>query len=259
MTSPTPNDPALQPITRAARLDHNSRGQWCKSLEADKVANAIHMTGNKLRGLFVDLDGTLADSLQPLRNAYEAFLTGYGRRGSVAEFESLNGPPVVEIVHRLKLSHDLPGSRDDLVQRYTALFDEAYLSVRACEGSRDLLTHARDAGYAIAVVTSTRRCAAEAWLEKAGLQPLVDVVVGGDDVAKGKPDPDPYLHALALSGCNATLSFAVEDSLQGSQAAMKAGIPTFLLGTHKGLPQASPHFAGTIARLQDLIPKLRFD
>ncbi len=214
------------------------------------------MTHPTQRGLFVDLDGTLADSLQVLRDAYETFLTGYGRRGSSAEFDSLNGPPLVEIVARLKRSHDLPGSRDDLLRRYAALFDAAHLSAPACVGSRELLAHARDAGYAVAVVTSTRRSAAEAWLEKAALRSLVDFVVGGDDVAKGKPDPEPYLHALALTRCEAALSLAVEDSLQGSYAAMSAGIPTFLVGAHTCLPQDSPHFVGNVARLHDLKPRL---
>ena len=45
------------------------------------------------KGLFIDLDGTLASSLTALKEVYFSFLTGLGAKGSEAEFQRLNGPP----------------------------------------------------------------------------------------------------------------------------------------------------------------------
>jgi HAD superfamily hydrolase (TIGR01509 family) len=97
-------------------------------------------------------------------------------------------------------------------------------------GAYGLLRRAREAGWAIAIVTSARREGALAWLGAHRLLNLVDLVVGSDDVCKGKPDPEPYRLAIERLGCSADLSCAVEDSAQGSTAALGAGLRTFVLG-----------------------------
>jgi len=62
------------------------------------------------------------------------------------------------------------------------------------------------------------------------MENLVDIIVGGDNVERGKPDPEPYLKALQRTGCDALASLAVEDSLTGARSAIAARIPTLLLG-----------------------------
>ena len=61
-------------------------------------------------GLFLDLDGTLADSLTALKNVYHSFLASYGASGDEVEFQRLNGPPLGEIIERLRMAHKLPGT-----------------------------------------------------------------------------------------------------------------------------------------------------
>jgi beta-phosphoglucomutase-like phosphatase (HAD superfamily) len=50
-----------------------------------------------------------------------------------------------------------------------------------------------------------------------------DVIVGGDDVVKGKPNPDSYLLAAQMLGVDPTHCIAFEDSLTGITAAEAAG------------------------------------
>ncbi len=51
-------------------------------------------------------------------------------------------------------------------------------------------------------------------------------MVCGEDVQNGKPDPEPYLTALKRSGFQAEEAIAIEDSAQGTAAAVAAGIET---------------------------------
>ena len=67
-------------------------------------------------GLFLDLDGTLADSLTALKNVYHSFLAAFGASGDEVEFQRLNGPPLGEIIERLRMTHKLPGTPADLLQ-----------------------------------------------------------------------------------------------------------------------------------------------
>lgn len=191
------------------------------------------MTGFE-RGLFIDLDGTLADSLGGMRAVYERFLVHHGRVGSAEEFDSLNGPPLDEVVRRLAVAHELKGGRDDLLGLYRKLIEEAYAGVAPCRDAANLLAAARAEGFRVAVVTSGPAALATAWLRRVGLLAMIDAVVGGDEVECGKPAPEPYLLALARCGCSAEGSLAVEDSPTGCRAALAAGLRTFHISQEGG-------------------------
>jgi HAD superfamily hydrolase (TIGR01509 family) len=207
-----------------------------------------------VRGLFLDFDGTLVDSLSALRAVYHTFLAGYGRPGSDAEFHRLNGPPLPAIIDTLRQTHGLTEPADILLARYHALIVQAFATVAPVPGARTLLERARRHGWAVAIVTSNRHALTTAWLDTAGLAGLVTTVVGGDQVARGKPDPEPYRLALARTGCTAAASLAVEDSGQGLVAALGAGLPTWLVGpAAPGPAAASPLFRGRLATLDALM------
>jgi HAD superfamily hydrolase (TIGR01509 family) len=181
------------------------------------------------RALLLDLDGTLADSLGVMKTAYRRFMTGEGLTPTDAEFDRLNGPPIAECVRIVKATHGLAASHGELLARYQALVEDVYGSVPPSEGARALLKAAKARGWTVGVVTSNGEDRTRAWLARAGLDGLVDVVVGGEAVARGKPAPDPYLAALKRAGCAAEDARAVEDSPLGAEAALAAGIPTLAL------------------------------
>jgi beta-phosphoglucomutase-like phosphatase (HAD superfamily) len=52
---------------------------------------------------------------------------------------------------------------------------------------------------------------------------LFDVVVSGDDVAKSKPDPEPYLKAAKSLSVDINKSVVIEDSVTGVTAGLASG------------------------------------
>ncbi|MCC7016343.1 MAG: HAD family phosphatase [Rhodospirillales bacterium] len=181
------------------------------------------------RALLLDLDGTLADSLGVMKIAYRRFMTGEGLTPTDAEFDRLNGPPISECVRIVKASHGIAAPHAELLARYQALVEEIYDTVPPREGARALLEAAKARGWTVGVVTSNGEVRTRAWLARVGLGRLVDLVVGGEAVARGKPAPDPYLAALKRAECAAKDACAVEDSPLGAIAARAAGIPTLAL------------------------------
>ena len=181
------------------------------------------------RSLLLDLDGTLADSLGVMKTVYRRFIESLGQTPSDAEFEHLNGPPIAECVRIVKATHGLALSDAELFARYQTLVEEVYGSVAPNAGAKDLLTAAKARGWTTGVVTSNGEARTRAWLAGAGLDGSIDVVVGGDEIERGKPAPEPYLTALKLAKCEAKNARAVEDSPQGAQSARAAGIATFAL------------------------------
>lgn len=210
------------------------------------------------RGLFLDLDGTLADSLGVMRAVYGRFLEGFSRPASDGEFASLNGPPLAEVVRRLAATHGLERPLDDLLAAYRRLIVEAYDSVAPMPGAMEVLEAARRHAWTVGVVTSNGRETVRGWLARAGLAPLVEIAVTGEDVVHGKPAPDPYRVALQRGRCEAGASIAVEDSPQGARAAVAAGLRTFGLGASTGAAGWPDGVLG-IARLTQLLPHLEGD
>ncbi|MBT3359246.1 MAG: HAD-IA family hydrolase [Rhodospirillales bacterium] len=206
-------------------------------------------------GLFLDLDGTLADSLGVIRTVYDRFLERFGKIGGDAEFDSLNGPPMAEVVACLIRNHAINQQVDDAIEIYRGLIAETYSDVAPFAGAEELLRLARSRAMPVGVVTSNNAALTRKWLRTVGLDALVDDVVGGDDVTRGKPDPEPYLTMLERTGCKASASLAVEDSVMGAGAAIAAGIPTLFVAGEKA--DAPVGIAGLVGGLYAVADYLR--
>jgi phosphoglycolate phosphatase len=79
-------------------------------------------------------------------------------------------------------------------------------------------------GVAIGIVSSKFRYRIDAILTLAGLQSHVNVIVGGEDVLRHKPDPEGLIYALARLGLPSTDAIYVGDHAVDAQAAERAGI-----------------------------------
>lgn len=91
-------------------------------------------------------------------------------------------------------------------------------------GAEELLRALRAAGVKQALVTMSLRSMAEQVAE--GLHGVFDVIVAGDDAARPKPFPDPYLQACEALGVEPEDAVAIEDSPTGVAAATAAGVVT---------------------------------
>lgn len=181
------------------------------------------------RALLLDLDGTLADSLGVMNTVYERFLTLHGCDPSPQEFAQLNGPPLAAVVRSLKANHGLSKSYPRLLRHYQELVSQCYTTVAPMTGATELIQHAQRKGCLVGVVTSNSGEEARAWLKRVRLLDFIAVVVAGEDVSKGKPDPQPYIAATQRIDCPKDTIVAVEDSTLGARSAYQAGIRTFLL------------------------------
>ena len=97
------------------------------------------------------------------------------------------------------------------------------------KGLYNLLERLKKNGLLIALATSSRREIAEEYLLKAKVLRFFDVVVCGDNVEKGKPDPEIFLRAGSELNCELSNCFIFEDSQNGILSASAAGgVPIFI-------------------------------
>ncbi|MSP59278.1 MAG: HAD family phosphatase [Myxococcales bacterium] len=189
------------------------------------AASARPIPAGRLRAALLDLDGTLVDSLPALRSAYHRFLAAHDRTGSDEEFAQWNGPPLGQIVAGLAATHAIFGDGAALLDEYARLVEEAYVAeAPLAPGALALLDWFAHEGIALALVTSAPARLASALLEQGGVRSRFTALVGGDEVAHGKPAPDGYREALARLGIEPVQAVVIEDSPAGVSAARAAGV-----------------------------------
>jgi HAD superfamily hydrolase (TIGR01509 family) len=172
-----------------------------------------------------DMDGTLVDT-EPCWLAAEATLVeehgGTWTQGDALQMIGLPLPDASLILQRHGV--DLPV--EEIGERLVDGVTEAVRRhVDWQPGALELLSDLRAAGVRCALVTMSYRRFTEAVLEH-GPAGAFDVVVTGDEVTAGKPDPEPYLRAAALLGVDVRDCVAIEDSPPGIASALASGART---------------------------------
>ena len=177
----------------------------------------------------MDFDGTLADSLGVLWEAYSKFARRHSFVPTEIEFQSLNGPPLREIVQILHDDHSLNRTAQQLEAEYFEIIKDLYLQVPVSKGGRNFLEQAIKSDCKIGIVTSNSTKLVKDWLVSKEIDQFIDFVVSGDDVPFGKPDPAPYLLGILLSNFEKEKIVAIEDSVKGVDSALAAGLDVLLL------------------------------
>ncbi len=176
------------------------------------------------RWVLFDLDGTLADSLPALYEAYTKFLARHGKAGTLDEFNTLHGN-LPEIIAHLKSVHKLAGPQNELEQECHGLICSAYAEgVKPYPDAENILAELKQQGYSLGLVTSAKKELALAFIQKHKWDRFFSLAVFGDEVPKGKPAPNIFYHACHLRGIDRDSALVVEDSSSGFQSAVNAGL-----------------------------------
>lgn len=192
-----------------------------------------------LQAVFWDVDGTLADTeLQGHRLAYNrAFkdcgLTWIWDESLYTELLSIPGGRQRMQIYSERVGQGLDSSALD---RLRSVKQQHYLNVVASgvvqlrPGVQSLLQELSVSGVKQWIVTSSGKASVEALLRSLSddLKEVFEGMVTADDVERHKPNPDPYLRALALSGVPTNNALAIEDSAAGLQSACSASLRCLL-------------------------------
>ena len=177
----------------------------------------------RLPVILFDLDGTVIDSggiiLASMRHAATTVL---GRDCSDEELMAAVGGPGLE--HQMRALD--PGRVDELVTVYRAHNEELHESLMPCDGMEAALERLKHEGHTLGIVTAKRRVTVELAFEHVPLGHLFDVVVGGDETERHKPDPEPVLLGLERLDARPEEAAYVGDSPFDIAAGNAAGVFT---------------------------------
>lgn len=202
-----------------------------------------------LRALIFDMDGTLADSDPIHRAAFGKYLEPYGFEVDEDFYRAhISGRTNAAILGDLLPSLSA-AEIDRLGDEKEALFRRLSPRIPPVGGLEAFLERVSALELRLAVVTNGPRVNLDHMLTALGLAERFEVRLAREDVARGKPDPLPYLTALDRLGIGAAAALAFEDSPAGVRAAKGAGLYTFGLLT--GQPPEALAAAGADRTIRD--------
>ncbi|GAA3429147.1 HAD family hydrolase [Streptosporangium sandarakinum] len=185
-----------------------------------------------------DMDGLLVDSEKVWFEVESEVMARLGGEWSHADQRHLVGGSMPAAVgHMLRVTGSATDPADVETWMLEGMTRRLSAGVEMMPGAAELLTAVRRAGLPTALVTSSVRPIADACLAFIGRHHF-DRVVTGDDVARTKPDPEPYLTATRLLGVAAARCVALEDSPNGVTAATAAGCRVVAVPSVLPIPSA---------------------
>ena len=188
------------------------------------------MAVSPLKGVLLDIDGTLLDS----NDAHAAsFTRAFAEHGLDIPFDHVR--PLVGMGSD-KLIPSLTGFEHDtrdgkaIVERKKGIFEERYLpKLKPTDGARALLERLLADGLTLVVATSAGGDEMKGLLKQAGIEDLIHDATSSGDVDNSKPDPDVIGAATKKSKLKPRELLMLGDTPYDIEAARKAGIRTIAL------------------------------
>lgn len=172
-----------------------------------------------------DMDGTLVDSTQVVDGLWAELARRYGI-DPTALLDYAHGRQTGDTIGRFLSPADDP---EVVTRRFEARELVETRGITEIPGARRLLD--RLPAERVAVVTSAPRALAGLRLTAAGLE-LPQVLVPGDEVTRGKPDPEGYAEAARRLGVPIGQCLVVEDAEAGILAGCASGAQVLVVGSH---------------------------
>jgi HAD superfamily hydrolase (TIGR01509 family) len=186
-----------------------------------------------LKGLIFDVDGVLMDSMPYHADAWVQAFREVGihiTNMDVYEIEGSNHRGIVDIIFHKAGLEPHPSDYEAFLKRKR----EYFLRNNKAEPFKGMLMclQALKKKYKLAVASGADRTIVNALMDKF-YPDIFEVIISGEDVSRGKPDPEPYLTAACKLGLKPEECMVIENAPLGIKSAKSAGIccvavPTYL-------------------------------
>jgi len=192
--------------------------------------------------LVLDLDGTLIDSLPDIHAAMTAALAAWGRPPvPVPDLRAMlgDGAPILAGRALKAAGPPLPPDEEAAFARHFMRTYDANSAVRThpFAGVRETLALLRAQGHRLGVCTNKPHGASQALVQRLGLAPLLDAVVGGDALPDCKPHPAHLWATVRAMGAEGWPAVMVGDTAPDAEVARRAGVPFVLAAYGYARPQ----------------------
>lgn len=184
------------------------------------------------------MDGTMVDNTPYHFKSWQAIYKKYNKGEITAETykSQISGVPIIDTLKGLFPDAD-ETQLQALLKEKEGLYKEFYGPyVSAVNGLENLLIELKDAGVKLAMASSATIDDIDFILSHVPVRQYFDVIIDGNRVSKGKPNPQIFLKAAADLGMKPEDCVVFEDSIAGIKAANAAEMK--VVGITTGHPAA---------------------
>ncbi|KAL0012661.1 hypothetical protein SO802_007769 [Lithocarpus litseifolius] len=175
--------------------------------------------------VILDLDGTLLNTDALLSDVLGGFLSKYGKQWDGREVHKTLGKTPLEAAAAIVEAYDLPCTTNEFISAINPLYSEKWCNIKAQPGANRLIKHFGGHGVPMALASNSPRVNIEGKISfHQGWKESFSVIIGGDEVASGKPSPDIYLEAAKKLNVEPFSCLVIEDSIPGVTAGKAAGM-----------------------------------
>lgn len=179
-----------------------------------------------IKAIIFDMDGLMIDSERVTFECYQERLKDMNLTMDEEFYKTLLGKPIKGNYQRF---YDVYGNDfpiENVIQDVHQLMAERFETegVPVKKGLVELLHYLKDNNYKTIVATSSNRDRVDKILAQAKITEFFDDSICGDEVTKGKPNPEVFLKSCQKLGVNVDEAIVLEDSEAGIQASYDANI-----------------------------------
>jgi beta-phosphoglucomutase len=215
---------------------------------------------NPVAAIF-DMDGVLVDTYHAHFRSWLEMAVPEGLRFSEQEFAPTFGRTSREIIAHFWGKDRYDDARiAELDRRKEAAFRRIIAEdFPAMPGAVDLLRSLHKAGFRLAVGSSGPPENVQLVVDKLGARDLLGAIVTGEDVSRGKPDPQVFLLAAERLDVAPARCAVIEDAPAGVAAANAAGMTSVGLLSTGRTPEDLAAAAAVVRSLSEISPSMLRD
>lgn len=194
------------------------------------------MDNQPIKAIIFDMDGTMVDNMAIHNQTWLDYLAEAGAQPDPRTFNDRTAGKTTPEIIRLYLGQHLGEAaiRDHSAEKELRYRRRFRLGAKSIPGLKELLHAARSRGIKLGVATSAPPENVRIVLESLDLVDFFDAVVNGEEIEKGKPDPEIFLTAAERLQTPPARCLVFEDSRLGVEAALRARMRVILITT--GIP-----------------------
>jgi HAD superfamily hydrolase (TIGR01509 family) len=178
------------------------------------------------------MDGVIVDGMPYHIKSWKDALSTidiYASDLDIYLMEGMTGRETMEVFVKKSEISISDETADKIIKLKRKIFNDIF-TVKLIKGIKDLLLELKDRQYNLALVTGTRLEVVKKVLQ-VGLENIFEVIVAGEMVNKGKPDPEPYLKAVDELNATKEDCIVIENAPAGITSAKSAGLTCFAVQT----------------------------
>lgn len=173
----------------------------------------------RIRAIITDFDGTLVNTFDANYFAYYSACKQYGYNLTKEQYKKWYGLRYDDLCKKIGISNEHKSAIKELKKNiYPSFFEYLVLN----KDLLDFIKASKNNGIKTCIASTASKENLYNVLRYFNIEEYFDIIITGENVSKGKPNPEVYIKALVLLDCEPDEAIVFEDSDVGCEAAENA-------------------------------------